>query len=158
MVTPLIGAYQPVDFQSPVTTLWIVAVLMVVAAAAYGHATWRRRKHLRHAEQTGRHPDPNLLRDTRIERVVAAVLVVPALVLAGFSAVGAWQTHQNVRSNLAEKYGVTSVDNDHWTGAYLVADLTQEDGTVLTEQKVYFEQDGEPLTGDDIFLELPGGA
>ena len=50
------------------------------------------------------------------------------------------------------------MDNDHWTGAYLVADLTQEDGTVLTEQKVYFEQDGEPLTGDDIFLELPGGA
>lgn len=158
MATLPLGVYQPVDFQSPVTTLWIVGVLVVVAGAAFVHAAWRRRRHLKFSERTGRNPDPNLLRDTRVERVVGFVLVGIALVLAGFAAVGAWQTHQNVRSNLAEKYGVTSVDNEHWTGAYLVADLTQEDGTVLTDQKVYFEQDGEPLTGDDIFLELPGGA
>ncbi len=158
VITFPVGAYQPVDFQSPVTTLWAVAVLLVVALLVFAHAAWRRRHHLRFAERTGRNPDPNLLRDARMERIVSLGVAALALVLAGFAALGAWQTHQNVRSNLAEKYGVTAVEQDGWTGSFLVADLTFEDGRVEPGHQVYFEPDGEPLIGEDILPEVAGGS
>lgn len=153
----VLGAYQPVDFQSPVVAAWVGAVLLVVSLMVLGHASWRRRRQLSFAERTSRNPDPNVLRDVRIEKAVGWVLLGGVLVPAGFAAVGAWQTHQNVRANLEAKYGVTAVENDGWNGSYLVADLTQPDGSVLTGQKVYFEPDGEPLTGEDIFIDTIGG-
>jgi putative copper export protein len=121
-----------------------------------GHSVWRRHRHLAYARRTGRNTDPGYLRDTRVEQVVSYLSLGLAAVLAGFSALGAWQTHQNVRSNLAEKYQVTAVDNASWSGAFLVADLTMADGTVRQGATVYFEADGEPLTGEDVFSGAPG--
>lgn len=148
-------AHQPVDFQSPVTTLWVVGVLVVIAAGVIGHAVWRHRRHLGFTSRTGRNRDPQLLRDIRKERWTGYACLGLAVVLAGFSAVGAWQTHQNVRANLAAKYGVTAVENARWNGSFLVADLTLPDGSVQEGARVYFERDGEPLMGDDLFT--PGG-
>ncbi|MEV4902590.1 hypothetical protein AB0K08_14775 [Citricoccus sp. NPDC055426] len=147
--------YGAVDFQSPVTTLWVVGVLVVIAAGVIGHAAWRRHRHLRFTGRTGRNRDPQLLRDIRRERWTGYACLGLAVVLAGFSAVGAWQTHQNVRANLAAKYGVTAVEDARWNGAFLVADLTLADGSVQEGAEVYFERDGEPLMGDDLFT--PGG-
>ncbi|MCY1157381.1 MAG: hypothetical protein MOP51_401 [Citricoccus sp.] len=148
--------YGAVDFQSPVATLWVVGVLLLVGLAVLGHAVWRRRRHVAHAQRTGRNTDPAFLRDTRVEQVVSLLCLAVAVVLAGFSALGAWQTHHNVRGNLAAKYGVTAVDDARWSGAFLVADLTMADGTVRQDATVYFEADGEPLTGEDVFSETPG--
>jgi len=148
--------YGAVDFQSPVTTLWVVGVFLLVGLAVLGHAAWRRRRHVAYARRTGRNTDPGYLRDTRTEQVVSYVCLGVAVVLAGFSALGAWQTHQNVRSNLAAKYGVTAVDNARWSGAFLVADLTLADGAVREGATIYFEADGEPLTGEDVFSGAPG--
>lgn len=148
--------FDPVDFQCPVTTLWVVGVLVVVALLMIGHGLWRRRRQLRYARRTQRNPDPNLVRDTRIEQRVGYACLGGSVVLAGFAVWGAWQTHQNVRSNLAEKYGVTQVENDRWSGSNLTADLSMPDGSVLRDETVYFEPDGEPLIGEDIFSVIPG--
>ena len=148
--------YRAVDFQSPVATLWVVGVLLLVGLAVLGHAVWRRHRHVAHAQRTGRNTDPGYLRDTRVEQVVSYLCLGAAVVLAGFAALGAWQTHQNVRSNLAAKYGVTAVHDTRWSGAFLVADLTMADGTVREGATVYFEADGEPLTGEDVFSGTPG--
>lgn len=148
--------YGAVDFESPVTTLWVVGVLLLIGVAVLVHAVWRRRRHLSHAQRTGRNTDPGYLRDTRVEQVVSYACLGLAAVLAGFAALGAWQTHQNVRSNLAAKYGVTAVENATWSGAFLVADLTMADGTVREDATIYFEADGEPLTGEDVFSGAPG--
>jgi uncharacterized iron-regulated membrane protein len=148
--------YGAVDFESPVTTLWVVGVLVLVGLAVLGHAVWRRRRHVAYAQRTGRNTDPRYLRDTRVEQVVAYACLGVAVVLAGLSALGAWQTHQNVRGNLAAKYGVTAVDNARWSGAFLVADLTMADGAVREGATVYFEADGEPLTGEDVFSGASG--
>lgn len=153
-----VDSYGAVDFQSPVVTLWVVGALLVLAALVIVHAVWRRRRQISFARRTSRNVDPNLIRDTRVEQVVGYCLLGGAVVLAGFAGWGAWQTHQNVRANLQEKYGVTAVENDHWNGAFLMADLTFEDGTVEQRARVYFEPDGEPLTGEDIYSEIPGGA
>jgi hypothetical protein len=149
------GDYGAVDFQAPVVTLWVVGLLLVIAVGTLGHAGWRRSSHVRFARRTGRNTDPQLLRDTRIEQWTGYVCLGVAVVLAGFSALGAWQTHQNVRSNLAAKYGVVSVENARWNGGFLMADLRMPDGTVRQDTEVYFEADGEPLIGDDLFT--PGG-
>ncbi|MEO9249308.1 hypothetical protein ABDK96_16630 [Citricoccus nitrophenolicus] len=149
------GDYGAVDFQSPVTTLWVVGVLAVIAAGVIGHAVWRRRGHLRFTRRTGRNRDPQLLRDIRAERWTGYACLGVAVVLAGFAGVGAWQTHQNVRSNLQAKYGVTAVEDARWNGAFLVADLTLPDGSVQDDAEVYFEPDGEPLMGEHLFT--PGG-
>ena len=151
------GVYQPVDFQSPVVTGWVAAVLLVLSLMVVVHAVWRRRRQVSFAHSTGRNVDPNVIRDARAEQIVGYVLVGVAVVIAGFAGWGAWQTHQAVRANLEQKYGVTAVENDTWNGSNLVADLTQPDGSVLTEQMVYFEPDGEPLTGEDVYQGLPGG-
>lgn len=143
------------DFQSPVTTLWVVGALLVIAAGVVGHAMWRRHRHLGFTRRTGRNRDPQLLRDIRTERWTGYLCLGLAGVLAAFAGVGAWQTHQNVRSNLADKYGVTAVEDARWNGAFLVADLTLSDGSVWEDTKVYFERDGEPLIGEDVFT--PGG-
>ncbi|MBB5747801.1 hypothetical protein [Micrococcus sp. TA1] len=148
--------YRAVDFQSPVATLWVAGVLVLVGLAVLGHAVWRRRRHVAYARRTGRNTDPAHLRDTRVEQVVSYLCLAVAGVLAGLAALGAWQTHQNVRGNLAAKYGVTAVDNARWSGAFLVADLTLADGTVRRDATVYFEADGEPLTGEDVFSQTPG--
>lgn len=152
---PAGGDYGAVDFQSPVTTLWVVGVLVVIAAGVIGHSVWRRHRHLGFTSRSGRNRDPQLLRDIRTERWTGYVCLGLAAVLAGFSAVGAWQTHQNVRGNLADKYGVTAVEDARWNGSYLVADLTLPDGIVWEDTEVYFERDGEPLIGEDLFT--PGG-
>lgn len=158
MVILTVGAYAPVDFESPLIRIVVAAIALGFAVIVLVHASWRRRRHVNAVAGTGRNTDPNLLRDTRIERWVGVALVGIAVVLAAYSGFGAWQTHQNVRANLAEKYGITAVENDHWTGSYLHADLEYGDGHVEADQKVYFEENGEPLAGDDIFTETTGGS
>jgi hypothetical protein len=158
LASPALAAvdYGAVDFESPVTTLWVAGMLVLVGLAVLGHAVWRRRRHIAYAQRTGRNTDPRYLRDTRVEQVVSHACLGAAVVLAGFAALGAWQTHQNVRGNLAAKYGVTAVDNARWSGAFLVADLTLAHGTVREGATVYFEADGEPLTGEDVFSGASG--
>ena len=147
--------YGLVDFRAPMVTLWVVAVLVVIAAGLLAHAVWRRHRHVDFTGRTGRNRDPRLLRDVRTERWVGYACLAVAVVLAGAAAVGAWQTHRNWQANLAAKYGVTSVADARWSGAYLVADLTLPDGEVWEDALVYFEDDGEPLIGEHLFL--PGG-
>lgn len=149
------SGYGAVDFQSPVTTLWVVGVLLVIAVGIIGHAVWRRHRHVAFVSRTGRNQDPQLLRDVRTERWTGWACLGLAVVLAGFAGLGAWQTHQNVRGNLAAKYGVSAVENARWNGAFLVADLTLPDGSVQEDAEVYFERNGEPLIGEDLFT--PGG-
>ncbi len=149
------ATYGLVDFRAPVVTLWVVGVLGVIAVGLIGHAVGRRQRHVRFADRTGRNRDPRLLRDARIERRFGYVSLALAVVLAGFAAVGAWQTDRNWRANLATKYGVTAVEDARWNGSFLVADLTLPDGEVWKNTKVYFEADGEPLIGEHVFS--PGG-
>lgn len=144
------GDYGAVDFQAPVVTLWVVGLLLVIAVGTLGHAGWRRSSHVRFARRTGRNTDPQLLRDTRIEQWTGYVCLGVAVVLAGFSALGAWQTHQNVRSNLAAKYGVESVQGKEWRGNALNADVTMPDGTVHQDVLITFEDSGEPQITRDL--------
>lgn len=149
--------YGAVDFTSPVATLWVAAVLAFLAVVLFVHAAMRRRRHLKYSAQTKRNVDVNVLHDIKVERIVAwvlAFLAVVALAVAGWIA---WQTHQNVRGNLAEKYGITEVSDEFWTGSHLQADVTYEDGSEEQGAWVYFEPDGEPLMGEDIYVEMAPG-
>ena len=99
--------YRAVDFQSPVATLWVAGVLVLVGLAVLGHAVWRRRRHVAYARRTGRNTDPAHLRDTRVEQVVSYLCLAAAVVLAGLAALGAWQTHAVSVSASAGKWRCT---------------------------------------------------
>lgn len=151
--------YAPVDLWTPWILYWVAAVAIVAGASLVAAGAWRARRHRRRAEASGTHQDRSVMQDTRTQRRVG----VGALVLAGaLVAVGVWLHLEGLaafRENLAAKYGYTAVERIRQSGGPgFIADLTRPDGTVLRDERVILEPTGEPMVGEDIFLDVIGGS
>lgn len=149
--------FSRVDLWTPWILYWTAAVAAVAGVALVVAGAWRAHRHRRFAASTGRNQDVRLLRDTRTQRRVGmGFLAVTGLLLG----LGVWlhlSGLAGLRENLVRKYGYTAVEGIRQSGSGFTADLTTADGTVLEDELVLLEPTGEPLVGEDIFYDLPGG-
>ncbi|MEW1980792.1 hypothetical protein AB0333_07660 [Citricoccus sp. NPDC079358] len=143
--------YAPIDLQTPLVTQWIGTLLAIAGLAVLAHGIWRRKRYLAHLDdEDARYAGPDRIKDAFREVFAGAGILVLGLATLAYSIYGHIASQTNIQENVANKYGVESVEDKGWRGNALMADLTMPDGTVHQDVLVTFEDSGEPNISRDL--------
>ncbi|MFC7402087.1 hypothetical protein [Citricoccus sp. GCM10030269] len=142
--------YRPIDLQSPLVAQWTGILLLVAGLAVIAHGMWRRRRYQQHRDlEDARYAGPDRLKDSVREILAGVGVAVIGLGAVAYAIFGTLNREEAIQDNVAQKYGVESVDGKQWEGNGLRADVTMPDGTVHQDVLITFEESGEPeISGD----------